>query len=141
MERVYYGAISKGEGSYGIVFPDFWGCVSAGDSYDEVIAMGHEALQFHIEGMLDDEDPIPVPSQVTLDSVAAELADPDEMKEAGERWIAVVPILVIVPEKNEPRPIVMDADLLRSVYSAEPNARRFIEDAVRRQLSELKKSA
>ena len=46
-------------GSWGIFFPDFPGCVSAGDSSDEAMALGAEALAFHVEGMQEDGDVIP----------------------------------------------------------------------------------
>ena len=36
---------------YGISFPDFPGCVSVGDTVDEAIRHGREALAFHVEGL------------------------------------------------------------------------------------------
>ena len=46
---------------YGISFPDFPGCISAGDTMDEVIVQGTEALAFHVSGMEADGDVIPEP--------------------------------------------------------------------------------
>ena len=37
-----------GEATCGISFPDFPGCISAGDSIEDVIALGGEALALHI---------------------------------------------------------------------------------------------
>jgi predicted RNase H-like HicB family nuclease len=46
-------------------FPDLPGCVSAGDSLEELASMAREALSLHLYGMLEDGDVIPVPSDPT----------------------------------------------------------------------------
>ena len=46
---------------FGISFPDFPGCVSDGDTVDDALRRGAEALSFHVEGMLADGEPIPRP--------------------------------------------------------------------------------
>jgi predicted RNase H-like HicB family nuclease len=59
----YIGIIHKEIGSdYGVSFPDFPGCITAGRDLDEARAMAPEALAFHVEGMLEDGEPIPHPS-------------------------------------------------------------------------------
>lgn len=69
--RHYIGIIHKDDGSdYGISFPDFPGCISAGATLDEAREMGEEALQFHVRGMIEDGDPIPEPS--SLEEVMAQ---------------------------------------------------------------------
>jgi len=56
----YIALIHKDKDSaYGVSFPDFPGCISAGDTFDEVMAMGKEALGFHAEGMLEDGQELP----------------------------------------------------------------------------------
>jgi predicted RNase H-like HicB family nuclease len=68
----YVALIHKDEGSdFGVSFPDFPGCVSAGSTLDEAAAMGREALEGHIGLMIDEGEAIPEPS--TMDVV---LADP-----------------------------------------------------------------
>jgi predicted RNase H-like HicB family nuclease len=57
------------DSDYGVEFPDFPGCVTAGATLEEARRMAQEALAFHVEGMLEDGDPIPEPS--TLDQIAA----------------------------------------------------------------------
>lgn len=52
---------------FGVSFPDFPGCITAGKTLDEARGLAVEALSFHIEGMMEDGDPIPEPS--TLDSL------------------------------------------------------------------------
>ena len=44
------------DGNFGISFPDFPGCVTAGASKDEAIARGASLLVFHIRGMIADGD-------------------------------------------------------------------------------------
>ena len=63
--------------------PDLPGCVSVGDNLDEMRRMIKEAIEFHIEAMVEDGDPLPpqtslvemvevdIPQQATV----AELAD------------------------------------------------------------------
>ena len=52
---------SDGEDGVGISFPDFPGCVSVGDTHADAIAQGAAALAFHVEGMVEDGEPIPPP--------------------------------------------------------------------------------
>jgi len=52
---------------YGVSFPDFPGCITAGSTLEEAKNMAIEALSFHIEGMLEDKETIPAPS--TLDTI------------------------------------------------------------------------
>ena len=63
-KRVYYGIVHKDKNSdYGVSFPDFPGCVTAGDDMEEAVKMAHEALEGHIAAMNEDGDPIPDPSK------------------------------------------------------------------------------
>lgn len=58
----YSIVIHKDQNSdYGVTFPDIPGCFSAGDSIEEAIFMAQEAAECHIEGLLLDSEPIPVP--------------------------------------------------------------------------------
>ena len=51
--------------TFGIVVPDFPGCVSAGDSVEEALEMAKEAVEFHIEGLINDGESVPEPGAVT----------------------------------------------------------------------------
>ncbi len=63
--RQYIGLIHKdSESDFGVSFPDFPGCVTAGRSLDEARAMAEEALALHIEGMIADGEPIPEASSL-----------------------------------------------------------------------------
>ncbi|HWZ43456.1 MAG TPA: type II toxin-antitoxin system HicB family antitoxin [Candidatus Saccharimonadales bacterium] len=57
---------------YGVSFPDFPGCVTAGKTLDQARRMAVEALSLHIEGMMEDGEALPDAS--TLDALAN---DPD----------------------------------------------------------------
>jgi predicted RNase H-like HicB family nuclease len=57
---------------FGVSFPDFPGCITAGKSLDEARRKAPEALAFHIAGMMADGEKIPRPSK--LDELAE---DPD----------------------------------------------------------------
>lgn len=61
----YIALIHKERGSdYGVSFPDFPGCVTAGNTLDEARANAAEALALHIEGMIEDGDALPEPSDL-----------------------------------------------------------------------------
>ena len=69
--RTYIALLRKDPDSdFGVDFPDFPGCVTAGSTLEEARAMAEEALALHIEGMIEDGDPIPAPS--SLDEIMAD---------------------------------------------------------------------
>jgi predicted RNase H-like HicB family nuclease len=57
---------------FGVSFPDFPGCVTAGKTLDEARRMAGEALALHIRGMVEDGETLPDPS--TIDAVAEDPA-------------------------------------------------------------------
>lgn len=54
----------EADSDFGVSFPDFPGCVTAGSTIDDAKNMAHEALRLHIKGMLEDGEDIPVPSSL-----------------------------------------------------------------------------
>jgi predicted RNase H-like HicB family nuclease len=58
----YAVVIEKGERNYSAYVPDLPGCVSAGDTPEEVKAEIREAIELHIEGVRGDGLPIREPS-------------------------------------------------------------------------------
>jgi predicted RNase H-like HicB family nuclease len=58
---VYYAAFVPEEEGYSVLFPDFPGCTSQGNTLEDAAAMSVEALESHIGAMLDDGDVIPQP--------------------------------------------------------------------------------
>ncbi|MDQ1406216.1 MAG: hypothetical protein QOG55_1845 [Acidobacteriaceae bacterium] len=60
------------ESDFGVSFPDFPGCVTAGKTIEESRRNAQEALALHISGMIEDGESIPRPS--TLDEIAEDPA-------------------------------------------------------------------
>jgi len=60
---------------FGVSFPDFPGCITAGKTLEESRRNAEEALALHISGMIEDGETIPEPS--TLDDIADDPAKKD----------------------------------------------------------------
>lgn len=74
--RSYIALIHKeADSDYGVSFPDLPGCITAGTTLDEARVMAIEALSFHLEGMAQDGEAVPEPSN--LDSVMADAVNRD----------------------------------------------------------------
>ena len=58
----YAVIIEKGESSYGAYVPDLPGCVAVGETLEEAEQLIREAIQFHIEGLREENLPVPEPS-------------------------------------------------------------------------------
>ena len=58
----YMVVLEKGESSYGAHVPDLPGCVAVGETREEVLKLIAEAIEFHIEGLRADGEPVPAPS-------------------------------------------------------------------------------
>ena len=53
--------IEKAPNGYAAYAPDLPGCVAAADTRDEVVELMREAIEFHLEGLRRDADPVPSP--------------------------------------------------------------------------------
>lgn len=61
--RRYVGVIHKEDDSdFGLSFPDFPGLVTAGRTITEVRWLAEMALAFHVEGLIQDGEPVPEPT-------------------------------------------------------------------------------
>jgi predicted RNase H-like HicB family nuclease len=65
--KKYIAVIDK---DFGVVFPDFDGCVSVGKDLNDAINMAQEALELHVKGMREDGEELPEPK--TLKEVRQE---------------------------------------------------------------------
>ena len=90
----YIGILRKDPDSdYGVDFPDFPGCTTAGATLEETRVSAAEALEFHIEGMLEDGEEIPAPS--SLDEVMVHRSHRDgvaflvEVEDSKPKYIRV----------------------------------------------------
>ena len=71
LPKYYLALVHQGkDGAYGVSFPDFPGCVTAGKTLGEVKRLAKEALELHIEGMIEDGEEFPTPTETNK---AAEL--------------------------------------------------------------------
>ncbi|OSQ37502.1 type II toxin-antitoxin system HicB family antitoxin [Thalassospira mesophila] len=122
MKQTYWGLVHKDDGSdFGISFPDFPGCVSAASNMSELVEMGTEALTFHIDGMHEDGEPIPVPTQLV---------------EVPKDAAGIVAITVSVPGKKRRINLTLDANLIDQIEAkyGKRAISGFLEEAARRSL-------
>jgi predicted RNase H-like HicB family nuclease len=109
---------------YGVDFPDFPGCITAGKTLDEARKLAVEALDFHIEGLAEDRDSIPEPS--TLDVIMHDPENRDAVAflvEVATRPTKAVRINVMLPQ-----------DLVDAIDRATKNRSRFLAEAARSKL-------
>jgi predicted RNase H-like HicB family nuclease len=117
----------RGKG-YGVSFPDFPGCVAAGDDLESALREAAEALAFHVDGRRADRQKVPKPRTL------------EQVREDGEDWIewngaimATVPLLP--PEGRSLRvQITMDERLLSKIDAVSKNRSAFLSEAARRLL-------
>ena len=73
--RNYIAVLHKDEHSdFGVSFPDFPGCITAGSTFEEAKERAREALPFHLEGLQTDGLPIPEPMNLD-DAMRHEFAE------------------------------------------------------------------
>lgn len=78
-------AIHEEDGKFGVTVPDLPGCFSAGDSMEEALDNAREAIDGHVELLI--EEGAGAPEVHTLDE---QMADPNY---AGARWAVIeVPV-------------------------------------------------
>ena len=58
----YLVVVEEGPMSFGAHVPDLPGCVAAAETRDETLQLIREAIDFHIEGLKREGQPIPRPS-------------------------------------------------------------------------------
>ena len=56
--------------NYGAYVPDLPGCVSVGDTWEEMQAMIKEAITYHVEDMLECGEPLPEPQMSLAQAIA-----------------------------------------------------------------------
>ena len=58
----YAIVIERSVNGFGACVPDLPGCVAVAESEEEVRALIREAVEFHLESMHEDDNPIPQPA-------------------------------------------------------------------------------
>jgi len=121
--------VKKKGADYGVIFPDFPGCVFGGPSVDKALENAREGIIFHIEGLLDNSELLKKPT--SLEKIKAN----SEYKEATPSLIRIV-----VPTGHLKRlNISMDTGLLAEIdYAAKKsgkNRSEFLADAAKQILA------
>ena len=84
MKLRYAVVIEKAPNNYCAYAPDMLGCISTGDTRDEMLAMMREALEFHIETMLEYGEPLPDPRSSLADAMRHHIAVYEEVSPGDE---------------------------------------------------------
>ena len=103
----YIAVVHKdAKSDFGVSFPDFPGCITAGSSIDEAKDMAHDALSLHIKGMMEDGENIPAPSKLE------DIMDNPDYSDAAA-------ILIVSVSESKPRTvrvnITVPEDMLRKI--------------------------
>ena len=69
LEMRYPVIVERGERNFSAYVPDLPGCVTTGSSLEETQKNIEEAISLHLEGMREDGEPIPLPSEVVFAEV------------------------------------------------------------------------
>ena len=123
--------VHEENGTFGISFPDFPGCISTGESYDSVMRSGAQALTMHIEGMIEDSEPMPA-----LRTVHELCADQSLQADIEGAAFAILP--VEWPGKSVRVNITLDEHLLsaidRSASASGSTRSGFLAEAARARI-------
>ena len=119
---------------YGVSFPDFPGCISAGDSLDEALQSASEALQGHVQMMEADGDAVP-PAR-SLDEIMGDVSL------AEDREATVFSAVPLIRDRGSTTRInvSLDLGLLEAIDDAarlrKQTRSAFLASAARRELVE-----
>ena len=133
MMPLAYALIHEQNGVFGVSFPDLPGCIATGRTEEEALRKGTEALAFHVAGMVEDGDPLPI-----LRNLVELRADADFAEDAEGAIVALVPFET--SGRAVRLNISMDETLLEAVDRAASAAGQsrsaFLAEAVRRRLKD-----
>jgi predicted RNase H-like HicB family nuclease len=122
-----------GKDVYGISFPDFSGVASGGTSMEDAIERGCATLAFHLAGLVEDDEEIPIPR--SLDALKKDADVQDAIRNEGA---IVVQVSVDLPGKPVRVNISVEDSLLsaidRAAQSAGQTRSGFIAEAAMERL-------
>jgi len=120
----YIAFISLDTTHFDVVFPDFDGLVSQGDTYDDAVRMAHEALAGHVEVMREHGENIPEPK--TLDQIKKSWWGWDDWKNTDY----AVAVISLLPNDGARRyTLSMPASLMARIDSVARNRSAFLVSA------------
>ena len=88
MKLRYAVVFEKAPNNYCAYVPELPGCVSTGRTWKKMKAMIREAIEFHVESMLEDGDRVPMP-RMSLDKAMAHHISLDDEYYDPERGVYV----------------------------------------------------
>jgi predicted RNase H-like HicB family nuclease len=115
------------DSDFGVNFPDFPGCVTAGKTLDEARRMAVEALELHIAGMIEDHESIPEPS--SLDTIM----DDDDNRGS----VAFLVETATRPAKSVRVNVMLPEDVIEAIDRKTKNRSRWLADAAKSKLHEM----
>lgn len=126
MAKQFYPAVLEKEprSSYGLIFPDFPGLVSAGHTPEQALVNAHEALAGHVAILVQHGEPLP--SATPMEALSA---DPEI------RIVAVTLVAVTLPGKAKRINVTLDEALIEEIDKVTDNRSRFLADAARAELA------
>ena len=92
---------------YGVTVPDIPGCFSAGTTLEEALVNAEEAILTHIEGLMIDNEAIPIPS--TIDNLK------DQYQGEGSLWALVQVDMTKLSDKTKRINISVPENLLSKI--------------------------
>ncbi|MEK7286761.1 MAG: type II toxin-antitoxin system HicB family antitoxin [Nitrospirota bacterium] len=92
---------------YGVTVPDIPGCFSAGTTLEEALVNAEEAILTHIEGLMIDNEAIPIPS--TIDNLK------DQYQGEGSLWALVQVDMTKLSDKTKRINISVSENLLSKI--------------------------
>ena len=113
----------NGRKGYGVSFPDFPGCVSAGDTVEDSLRNAAQALALHVDGMREDGEKVPKPRTV------------EAIREAKQDWVdftdAIVATVSLLPPQGKSLrvQVTMDERLLARIDAVTKNRSAFLAQA------------
>jgi predicted RNase H-like HicB family nuclease len=132
MSLTYVALVHKAKkkgADYGVMFPDFPGCVFGGNTLDSALENAREGIIFHIEGLLESGEILPEPTSL-------------EKIEKNPEYQEAVPSLirVIVPTGRLKRlNISLDAGLIAEIDHAAKmigkNRSEFLAEAAKQMIA------
>jgi predicted RNase H-like HicB family nuclease len=131
MSVIYFPAIIEGgkKVGYSVYFPDLPGLASAGDTVQDTALKAEEALQFHLDGMLEDGEELPKPSN--LDRLP---------RDPSIKEMARILVRAELPSAKALRlNVTLPEDLVHRIDAFADNRSRFLAEAAARALPEKRR--
>ena len=123
----FVGVIHKeGRSDYGVCFPDFPGCITAGKTMQEAYDMAGAALRGHIETMIDYGDALPA-RPMTLDSA--------RKHPLARGALTFFMVDAYIPSRHKRINITLEEDLISAIDKITTNRSAFLAQAAMERLS------